>query len=221
MENVGNKSQRIFAITISVDYADKLRILLDKNPHHFYKWIIVVDPADHITIDLIRQQNLANIEILFYSHFQKDSIFDKDGGLRFAQLYVKQFICNDTQDLVLLIDSDIVLPNNFSDIVEKIDIQEDSIYTAEFRTDYKTKEDYVTCTNKVPFDVSCWGGFWGYFQMYTNKNHLYEGCGVNGDGNFRELFPTNNRKLITSLAVLHLGEGNANWKGRVSESWDS
>jgi len=56
--------------------------------------------------------------------------------------------------------------------------------------------------------------------MYTNKNNLYSGCGVNGDGDFRELFPASNRKLIKSLDVLHLGEGNVNWKGRVSEWWE-
>ena len=154
---------RIFAITVSVNYTDKLRILLDQNSACFYRWIIVVDPHDNATIDLIKEKNISNVEMLCYPHFKKNSVFDKDGGLRFAQLHVKNLICSDTYDLILLIDSDILLPTNFPDIIAKTEIQENSLYTAESRHDYRNKEDFLTRRNKISFDVMCWGG-WGYFS---------------------------------------------------------
>lgn len=206
-----------FTITVSVHYTDKLKIVLKHNLNLLDKWIFVVDPNDEPTLNVLDMYKSSNIIVLKYDHFWIENAFDKDGGLRFAQEYV-QTRCKD-HDLILLLDSDILLPTNFLKCIENTSFENDSIYTAQFRNDFKTREAYEQSTGSVPFDVSCWGGFWGYFQLYTNIHKKYTSVGANGDGPFRDLFQ--NRVYIKDLSVIHLGVNEVNWNGRKSESWDT
>ena len=51
-------------------------------------------------------------------------------------------------------------------IFSKTEIQENSLYTAEYRHDYHNKEDFLAPANKIPFDVMCWGDFGIFSDVY-------------------------------------------------------
>ena len=57
---------RLFAITVSKNYANELSIMLDNNAKYFHKWYIATQDDDTKTIELIKSKNLPNIEIVYY-----------------------------------------------------------------------------------------------------------------------------------------------------------
>ena len=62
MEN----APRIFGITVSKNYAKILNILIEHNSHIFYKWFIITQEDDFDTIQVVKNANKKNIELIFY-----------------------------------------------------------------------------------------------------------------------------------------------------------
>jgi hypothetical protein len=112
----------LIAITTSTRFDDLLAICLPHNYPFFKKWFIITSDKDTKTIDVVNtfketHDNRNCIELLFFDFFAGKRKFNKGGAIRYAQTIVNDRF----QDYpILLIDSDIVLPDNFLDIMRSI-----------------------------------------------------------------------------------------------------
>ena len=78
----------VIAISVSVNYADILKYIINHDAQFFLSWIIVTDPEDKATIDVINKSGLKNIKCLFYDKFRVGAVFNKGGAILMAQEYV-------------------------------------------------------------------------------------------------------------------------------------
>ena len=109
----------IIGITISTKYEDILKIILLQNAKFLKKWIIITDEKDIKTIDVIKESKCNNIEILYYNFYSNEKrkfIFNKGGAVRFGQKYLYNNPKYNNY-LILILDSDIYLPENFTERV--------------------------------------------------------------------------------------------------------
>jgi len=201
----------LIAVTVSVNYSDILKHMIKQNIQFFKKWFIVTAPEDIKTVELLENYK-DKITILIYQDFFKNKCkFNKGGAIKFAQDYI-DLHCKDENILVL--DSDIYLPDNFTKQLPPI-VEPNTLYGASERLDYWTLEDFNKCIN--PHLYSCSKLFVGFFQLYKqNAKYKYKesvDC-AECDNIFRELF---NKKQLLDIKVKHLGKEYVNWYGRVSE----
>jgi hypothetical protein len=156
----------MIAITVSTNYHDILEHVLPNNAKLFDKWIIVTHQNDHKTINTIRKFNFDNVQILFFDFYSNGKIFNKGGAIRFAQ----QTIPCDYNGPLLLLDSDILLPNDFKQIVLNANIGYRALYGVTCRYDFYSYDNLIL--NKIDYRYT---GFHGFFQLYRFKpNILYK-----------------------------------------------
>ena len=151
----------IIAITTSTRFDDLLAICLPHNYPFFKKWFIITHEKDTKTIDVVNtfkatHDNRECIELLFFDFFTGKRAFNKGGAIRYAQMIVnKRF-----QDYpILLIDSDIVLEDNFLDIMRSIQPKQPE------------KCQREGCAFKKHTQTSNNGGTHCCFQCKTNIRH--------------------------------------------------
>ena len=137
-----------------------MNIIIPQNANFFKKWYIVTSPADERTINVIKYYNYPNIEILYFDFWSNGKSFNKGGAIRYAQQELKAT----SNDMVLLLDSDICLPEQFFDIVKQISLKPNTLYGTDKRFDYYS---FSHLKNKIidseyPYSQR----FQGYFQMY-------------------------------------------------------
>jgi len=209
----------IIAITISTNYDDILKLIIQQNAKFLKKWIIITDENDTKTIDVIKEANCSNIELLyynFYSNTVRKFIFNKGGAVRYGQKYVYSKPEN-SDSLILILDSDIYLPDNFTECINNKIIEDNILYGSSKRLDYWSEEHFNK--NKVDYHYFYSKLVLGYFQLYKfnskcvyNDSNDCSGCDKIFTGSFKKL------ELIDNLEVKHLGKACVNWKGRVSHN---
>jgi hypothetical protein len=175
----------------------------------FKKWYIITSESDKATIEYIQELNNPIIQILYYD-FQSEGAKFNFGG---ARLYGQNVVKSDgyENNPILMLDSDIVLPSNFLDILSNVDIQEETIYGISERRDYYCYNDYLKNTNYSIHSHS--KNFQGCFQLYKSSTNKYMSSTNAGecDYKFRDLFST---RVHLNLSVQHLGLDGASWDGR-------
>lgn len=258
-----DKCDNIYAITVSKNYSNLLKILLEHNHCFFEKWFIVTQEDDESTINLVNKFNKPNIELILYplqpslhkkgnaeselktkedlslsipsylksingkklSNSQQtelDSLtkngvsFDKGGALRQVQKLILPKHNIKKNDLVVLLDSDIVLPKNFRDIIRDKEFLPNRIYYCD-RANYIFYSDFLE--NNIQVDKKTKPGS-GFFQLYRYDDkklckRTYTCAWV--DWEFKGQF--SNAEKIKNLVVSHLGETDMNWKGVTTESF--
>jgi len=204
----------MIAITVSTNYEDLLEIVMPQNHNFFQKWYIITRHDDNKTIDVINSFNYDNVVILFYDFTSGGRTFDKGGAVRHCQQNV---IPHDYNGAILLLDSDIFLPDNFASILSKVTLENDSLYGTWERHDFHSKDHfYKGIVDLRPvYARDCFG----YFQLYLHKSTLLYDRSNNCshcDHIFRFCFK--NRVPIQGLIVKHLGIDRHNWNGRVDHS---
>ena len=176
MRNMEEHKQKapIVALTVSTNFSDLLAPCLI-NQQFFKKWYIITDKNDQRTVDLIEKNNKDNKITILYHDFQNNGrIFDFGGAIRKGQAIAHNKY---PDDLILLLDSDIILPSNFMGEVLKINWKENTLYGCKDRWNYLTYDDYKN--NKVISKISIRGetnSNWlvaGYFKLYLSKQILY------------------------------------------------
>jgi hypothetical protein len=205
--------KEIVAITVSTNYEDILKIILPQNSKFFKKWYIITEEKDTKTIDTIKNSNCDNVEILFFTLSIRPKHFNKGGAIKYAQQLVLNKYSNDS--IILILDSDIYLPNNFEERINETNIEDNVLYGSSKRTDYYTEDNFnKNILGKYYYNSRA---FLGYFQMYKlNKNYLYQPSGdcAHCDAIFKRSFKKS--FIIENLEVKHLGKAQINWKGRLS-----
>jgi hypothetical protein len=206
----------MIAITVSTKYDDLLNIILPQNARFFEKWYIITDPEDQATIQVIKAHNLPHVEIIYYDFYANGKIFNKGGAIRKCQ---ETHLTNYTGQ-VLLLDSDIYLPDDFEEIIRQhANIQPNTLYGIGHRNDYFSLHHL---NHQIVDDVYPYASnFQGFFQLYfsePNQIYLYDesvNCGE-CDIKFINLFP--NKIIIRELTVSHLGKSCLHWNTRLSKT---
>jgi hypothetical protein len=120
------------------------------------------------------------------------------------------------EETILILDSDIYLPDNFNEIVNNIKIEKHTLYGTSKRFDYYSYHNFKN--NIVDFDYRWSKEFQGYFQLYKyNPTFLYnesKNCS-SCDLEFHKWFK--NKIIIHNLSVCHLGKSGKNWNGRNTQ----
>jgi hypothetical protein len=209
----------IIAITVSTNYDDLLKIVIPQNAKFFKKWIIITKISDTKTINVVKESNCNNIELLYYDFHLlngKKTIFNKGGAVRYGQEHVyKNKDYND--NVIIILDSDIILPNNFATIVNKINIENDKLYGSSKRHDYWSGENFKN--NIIDYEYLYCRHILGYFQMYKcNPTYLYNNSSDCSTCDKVFTFAFKRLIIIENLEVKHLGKAYVNWKGRGSHN---
>jgi hypothetical protein len=226
----------MIAISVSTNYDDLLAIILPQNYKFFDKWYIVTRPDDEKTINVVKSANYPNVELVFFNFFAPLNIsrveyrrrtlmkkprlvhitevvtpkFNKGGAIRMCQ---QKLINEGYTGSVLLLDSDIYLPDNFTEIIGTI--RDNTLYGTEKRSDYYSLNAFQ---KKVPDNIYPGSQqFHGYFQLYKQTPaYLYKDSGncSTCDMEFIDLFKQ--KQVITNLCVDHLGKPGINWDMRLT-----
>lgn len=204
LKSTKEEDEQIIAITVSTNYHDTLALCIEQNYKFFKKWYIITCVNDNLTQEICKKYN--NVVVLFFKFKDGTATFNKGGALLMAQTYLHRI---HPRNFMLVIDSDIYLPSNFTNIIKGVDLQKDIIYGAPRRL-HKSIESFQ---KQVEGRM---GGeeFMGFFQLYKGE-YYYTGSydAAWCDIRFSELFK--NTKVIDALLVEHIGEIGVNWSGKL------
>jgi hypothetical protein len=213
----------LVGIVVSYNYFDSLKFMLPVNYLHFDKIYLITQEDDTITIDFCKQ--FANVEVRFYNFKNNGRKFDKYGALNYAQ---KIAYVNHPDSWYMNIDSDIILPNNFIDILSKEDLNESCIYGAIRSNCLKTsqllqkqmivdmKENKTFVFNNILHWTKHPPSILGCFQLYKKKCYHRTNIANASYGDY--FFGHDNFNLFCNLGNIiyfHLGESGKNWVGKI------
>ena len=193
------------AITTSTKYADLLNITIPHNYTFFERWYIITHPEDLETIKVVRDYGHPNIELVFFDFYENDAYFNKGGAIKMMQ---QRIPCG---TLILLIDSDIILPEDFLQMIPET--EPDTLYSSKFRHDFYS----ITYLNHNSPNMIYNNDHCGFFQLYTQTpTRLYPDSKDASvcDYTFRDLFPKDKRVILPELIPKHIGKSKINWRGR-------
>lgn len=206
--------QNIQIITICVNYTDFFKYTYKHNIQFFNpeNYHIITDESDIETINFCKDNNHTSVE---YFDFFNKSHFNKSGAIYSAQQKLHKEFPN---DWILLLDADILLPNNFETYFINKCNNKEAMYSMK-RKDYEHKEDFELNQN-----LKDYGGitFMGYMQLYFDKTKFYDSYSndcCTGDTFFRDKFYSTLTLLDDNDYVIHLGPERINSRGRKSEKW--
>lgn len=109
---------KLTAVTVSVNYSDFLIHTIEANKKLLDRWIIVTDFKDHKTKKLCEEYDL---ECLQTNIFYEKGIFNKYAGINKALEWIED-------GWVLFLDSDIVLMNEITRVLDQLHLNEQCIY---------------------------------------------------------------------------------------------
>ena len=212
----------MIAITVSVNFASILELVIPLNIKHFEKWFIITDLADKKTVDLCHQYGKGVIEPIYFDFEARGYLFNKGGGLRMGQLAAYYYY---PESWFLILDADILLPDNLDVYLDRLEYFPDTLYGVETRRDYPSLSAF---RNNV-FEEYVYGDcFTGFFQLYADPEKYYDDSHSidKCDDLFREKFMT--KKHLRGLHVRHLGKSGIgsryltkdrtkNWDGAMQE----
>lgn len=206
------------AITVCVEYDDILSFCLLQNAPQFNKWLIVTSPHDKHTPQLAKAA--PNVEVFATDAFYRDgAAFNK--GLAMEEGLDRL----GREGWLLILDADIVLPRAVPWSMARIG----NLYSPPRRIladprAWRADLDWY----KLPRHHYM-KEFAGYFQLFHANDPVLKdkrpwygtswkhagGC----DAVFQSLWSTD-RKIRPDFEVLHLGEADQNWCGRITNRLD-
>ena len=212
----------LIGLCVSYNYFDTLKYMLPINYMHFEKLYILTHEDDTDTIEFCG--NFDNVEVLLYNFVNNGKRFDKYGAMNYAQHIIYKTY---PDHWYLNIDSDIILPNNFINILEEEELNDNCIYGIVRNEVLKSSElmdkNELLEKNKN-FHKHLFRGqpnlIVGFFQMY--KKHIYQNIDFEnaayGDINFCYSFEV--QKNLKNIHCFHLGPAFKNWNGKVADFID-
>ena len=210
--------QNIQVIVVCLNYSDFLKITYEKNIRFFnpINYHVVIDEInDFETLKLCKELGITYHQ--FNDFNLNGSKFNKSGAINMVQQKLHELF---PEDWILLLDADIILPDNFEILFNKRCVNKDALYSLK-RYDYENEDDYYN--NSKELLVKYTGiDFMGFMQLYHRKKNLYDVFskdGSNCDTMFRDKFYSTLTYLDDDEIVIHLGTCNDNCFGRVTKLW--
>lgn len=204
----------LIGLCISYNYIDTLTFMLPINYNHFEKIYLVTQADDVKTIEFCKK--FINVEIFLYDFKNNDKTFDKYGALNMIQKIVYEKYPN---HWYLIMDSDIILPNNFIDILKQKNLQKDCMYGATRNDINKSSELLMTIYPDYSYRFNSLENLkhfvLGSFQLYFKINIFHDEFNNAGKGD--RIFCKNNFNklcILENLVYLHLGVPGKNWDGK-------
>ena len=218
-----NNSFPLIGICVSYKYIDTLKYVLPTNYLHFEKIYLVTQNDDIETIEFCK--NFDNIEII-YCHLQDNKRFYKDFGIITAQKKAYKYYPN---YWYLIFDSDILLPNNLINILQKSHLNENCIYGADRyiilnSSQLLEKQNYIYNNKQWENNIlwTCNSSNYkycritGYFQLY--KKHYYYDNNIHKNGYHHDIEFGKYFNLfcqLNNIICFHLGNISKNWYGKI------
>lgn len=204
-------TSEIIGISVSTNYADLLPLVLEANLPFLKKWIFVTRKSDIRSL-LALAPYWKKVKVLFWDFKNEGRIFDKGGAMAHAQSYA---FSHYPRHWYLNLDSDICLPDNFSNFVQTVlpTLDSEAIYGVK-RLAYLRKSDYLKKENGI-FDRMGERQVQGYFQLYQTTVFYEQSKDASiCDVRFGDCFPKGKQHIL-DLTVSHLGPYAAHWHGRI------
>ncbi len=197
----------MIAITISTNYSDLIKLIIDSNLKYFKKWIFVTDVNDIETIERLTEYNVV---VLYFDFKNNNRIFDKGGAVALAQQFAYKHY---PEDWYLLLDSDICLSSDFGLLKQDIsNFDKDAVYGAKTRHDFSKYSSFLK--NEDYFEYPWGDQLQGYFQLY--KKHFYYKSSFDASACDLEFLNNFQKKIvIEGFVCKHLGR-KGHWTGRLS-----
>ena len=219
---IKNEVFPLVAYCVSYDYMDTLCYMLPVNHQHFDHIYIVTQTDDLNTINFCK--NYANVTVLFHNFKNNGKEFDKFGAINYAQHIMYEAY---PDHWYLGIDSDILLPNNFIDILVAENLDPNCLYGAirnnlERSSELRDKNQVVlqkknlnwVCNDILNKKTITKPSIIGCFQLHKKKCFVKTNYSNAGFGDYE--FGYENFQLfchLQNLMYLHLGPAGKNWKG--------
>ena len=209
--------ENVHVIVVCLNYSDFLKITYRKNIRFFNpkNYHVVIDVKDEETVKLCKELNITHHH--FGDFHANGSKFNKSGAINMVQ---RELHDSFPDDWILLLDGDIILPDNFEKIFNENCKNKDALYSLK-RYDYENEDDYYN--DKKDALVKYTGiDFMGFMQMYNRKKDLYDAFskdGSNCDTMFRDKFFSSLTYLDENEILIHLGKCNDNCFGRITKLW--
>ena len=218
-----NNSLSLIGLCVSYNYFDTLQFMLPVNYLHFEKIYIITQTDDKATIEFCKK--FDNVIILFYDFKNNNKKFDKFGALNYSQ---KIAYMDYPESWYLIIDSDILLPNNFIGILDKEKLNPECIYGAIRNNVLKSsellnktqiinnKKNLNLIFNNILHSKGNPPSILGCFQLY--KKHVYHRLDIDDCSYGDYYFGYDNFNLFCNLeniSYFHLGEPRKNWYGKM------
>jgi len=218
-----------------IEYSDYLKYFLDFNNEYFDNLIIITTQEDYNTIKLCNERH---VRYIITDRIQQDGdMFNKGKAINDGIIKLNMY------DWILIADSDIILPDNFRNIIKSMNLNKNKMYGMA-RHNCPSKEEWKKYLNssddKKIIVKKRWKKskkhfrryFSGYFQLFNINKFAdnIESC------RYPETFPTagasdeefclkwdyDYRERINGMTVIHLSHGckAANWCGRTSKNFE-
>lgn len=219
-----------------VEYDDFLGITLPHNVLYLPSVTVITAPWDHKTIAIAEQ---AGATVLATDAWKVGGPFNKGRALNEWIRKVQQTSTESTW--LLSLDADILLPSGG---ISLAGLDPTCLYGVKRRMcpDQIAFRQYTEGTRSLlSFDCNIpkvrngmvWGhrptsnpaALQGYFQLWCPASASgaawfdETGTAAGYDVQFGLSFPSNNRRYLESIEVLHLGLEKTNWEGRASTRW--
>lgn len=221
-----------------VDYDDILRLTLPRNLLSLASITVITAPWDHNTIAIAEQ---AGVKVFITDAWKVGGPFNKGRALNQWIQAVQQTAGE--QIWLLSLDADIMLLRDYS--ISIADLDPTCLYSARRRMclDHSTFQEFTSGKRPLlSFDLDMpeirngmvWGhrptsnpaALSGYFQLWCPASaagaSVFDetGTAAKYDVQFALSFPSDHRRYLDPLEVLHLGPAKTNWEGRKSSRWD-
>ena len=215
-----NTTFPIVAYCVSYNYMDTLQFMLPINYMHFEHIYLITQVDDVPTIEFCKQ--FSNVTVLFWNFKSNGKSFDKFGAINHAYQHMYKEYPN---HWYLGIDSDILLPTNFINILEREHLHESCLYggfrhIAEKISDINVLQKILNIghvLNNILHNATLPPSVLGSFQLHK-KQCYNKVAAVQGKGDYE--FGYQNFNLfcnLQNLHYIHLGPINVNWFGKVKD----
>lgn len=209
------------AVTTCVEYGDVLGITLPRNRAHFDAMFVVTSLDDEETREVCTQHDAVSISTDAF--FEDGGRFRKSRGINTGLARMRK------ADWVLVMDCDIILPENFREVLDEEDLAPDCLYACRrhlYRThEHWSKRDTIEPESEEHLERRNGAGR-GFFQLFHASSSAWTGRYPEQSGDasvddiaFQRRWPAARRKYLP-FHVAHLGEIRTNWQGRVSPRFE-
>lgn len=215
----GIKVNKIDAVIVSVDYNDFLILTLENNIKYLENITVVTSTSDTLCKEICDK---FGVKCVITDRMYEDGAkFNKGKAINEGIKSIQN------PEWILLLDADIILPNNWNEIIKSNIFKKDAIHICS-RNIIENYDDYQRWINGEQVGrIESSKGF-GYFQLFNvNSNVIFGGNPIFpetsddaawSDLSFRNKF---NNRVDIPISVVHLGKAYSNWKGRETDRFIS